>query len=294
MTSPPPQPYDPPLVEGRRVTVGQHALFVRDSGGSGTPVVLAHGWPDDSTLWRHQQVALAQQGYRAISFDWLGHGASDVPRETRQYSVPRLSEQLVGMLDALGLDRVHLVAHDYGATVSWEAVPRFASRFITYTAISVGHPLEILRDMATGDLLRYRWLLMHGLESSRRRYLANDARRFRRTFASHPDAERVLARLRADEDPWSFVIWEKGNPAPEVVARLLKPSTPRRIPVPTAAVYSLQDEFMTEGQLARSGRYVDAPWTYHRADGGHWLPLQQPELVTDLVLDHLRRHSEAG
>ena len=281
---------DPPVVQGRRVRVGAHELLVRDSGGPGEPVLLAHGWPDDSTLWRHQQAALAREGYRAVSFDWLGHGGSDAPRETRHYSVPRLSEQLVGLLDALGVDRAHLVAHDYGATVAWEAVPRFPGRFITCTAISVGHPLEGLRDIATGALLRYRWLLLHGLPSSRSRYLADDARRFRRAFASHPDGERILARLRADDDPWSFIVWEKGNPAPAVVARLLRSSTPRRLPLPTSAVFSVQDEWMTEGQLARSGRYVDGPWTYHRVDGGHWLPLERPAVVTDLVLAHLRRH----
>lgn len=275
------------LVSGRRVRVGAHELLVRDSGGTGPVVLLAHGWPDQSTLWRHVQAALTADGYRTVSFDWLGHGESDTPRELSAYRVPSIGRDLTGVLDGLGIDRAHLVAHDYGATVAWEAVPAAPHRFSSFTAISVGHSMQILRDVATRAPWRYRWLVLHGLRVSRRWYLADEGRRFRQAFASHPDADEVLARLHADTDAFSWTIWERANPSPVVVRRLLRPSTPQRIPMRSLGIFSRQDEWMTEGQLARSGRYIDGPWSFASIDGGHWVPLQDPEAVLAPLRTHL-------
>ncbi|MHA7702562.1 alpha/beta fold hydrolase [Mycobacterium sp. ML1] len=258
---------------------------MRDTGGDGPAVLMAHGWPDDSTLWRYQQQALAAAGYRVMTFDWPAHGESDTPREFSAYRIPKLGEDLVGILDATGATKAHLVAHDYGATVSWEAVPRFHERFHSFTAISVGHSLQIAAELLLGHAARYRWMVLHGLRYSRRHYLANDARRFRRAFAAHPDAAAILRRLTADPDAFAFTIWERANPAAAVVARLARPSTARRIPVPTMAIYSRDDVWMTEGQLARSRRFVDATWRYHSIPGGHWVPLERPDHVTGLLLN---------
>ncbi|MGL5909301.1 MAG: hypothetical protein ACRCZP_04810, partial [Phycicoccus sp.] len=182
----------------------------------------------------------------------------------------------------------HLVAHDYGATVSWEAVPRHHERFESFTAISVGHASQIATDILRGHVWQYHWLVLHGMRHMRRHYLADGARRFHRAFASHPDADGILTRLVAEPDPFSFIVWERANPASAVLARLARPSTPRRIAVPTMAVYSREDEWMTEGQLARSRRFVDGPWRYHSIPGGHWVPLQHPDTVTSLLTDWLR------
>jgi len=63
------------------IPVNGAAYHVRDSGGSGPPVFLAHGMPDSGELWRHQWQALAAAGYRVICPDLLGYGATDRPDE---------------------------------------------------------------------------------------------------------------------------------------------------------------------------------------------------------------------
>jgi pimeloyl-ACP methyl ester carboxylesterase len=276
-----------------QLTPGEHRhidgkkIYIRDTGGEGPVVLLAHGWPDDSTLWRHQQRDLAASGYRVLSFDWPAHGQSDTPRDIATYRIPRLGHDLVGVLDAVGVRRAHLVAHDYGATVSWEAVPRHQERFESFTAISVGHAAQIASDIVRGHAWNYHWLVLHGMRYMRRHYLADDARRFRRAFGSHPDGEKILERLSTNPDPFAFLVWERANPSTAVLARLARPSTPRRITVPTMAIYSRGDEWMTEGQLARSRRFVDGPWRYHSVAGGHWVQLQHPDVVTALLVDWL-------
>src|SRR4051812_5575998 len=101
---------------GRRFEAGGVKSFVRDqppSVGTGSAVILVHGVPSSSFLYRKMIPALAQQGLRAIAFDFPGLGLADRPEEF-DYSWSGLSRWMGQAIDALGIDRCHLVVHDIG------------------------------------------------------------------------------------------------------------------------------------------------------------------------------------
>ena len=100
------------------VTVNGLSFHVVDEG-SGPPVLLLHGFPDSSALWRHQIPALVDAGHRVIAPDLRGFGASDRPEGVAQYTMPLLIGDLVGILDALGEQRADVVGHDWGAGIGW-------------------------------------------------------------------------------------------------------------------------------------------------------------------------------
>ena len=274
----------------RVVEVRGQRYHLRENSATGPTVLFVHGWPDDHTVWRHQQEQLAHHGFHTVAFDWPAHGGSSTPDDLRRCSVSELATDTVALLDALNIDTVHLVAHDYGATVSWHTVATYPSRFASYTAVSVGHSTEILKDLVTGAWFRYAWLFFHGMDRAVGWYLADDARRFRARLAAHPDADYVLEKLRSQENPVFFTVWEKANPPIPAALRQIFGSTPRhRVPIPTLGLYGRDDRFMTEGQMARSYRHVDGEWEYHSLSGGHWLPLQHPDPVGTILLDWLKR-----
>ena len=72
--------------------------------GSGKPVLLLHGWPDSSYLWRNQIPFLVANGFRAIAPDQRGFGRSDRPEGVAAYSLQNAVADVVGILDALGID----------------------------------------------------------------------------------------------------------------------------------------------------------------------------------------------
>lgn len=87
--------------------------------GSGPVVLFLHGFPELWYTWRHQLLSLSSVGYRAIAPDLRGYGDTDAPPSASSYSVLHIVADLVGLLDALGIDQVFLVGHDWGASIAW-------------------------------------------------------------------------------------------------------------------------------------------------------------------------------
>ncbi|MFL6706673.1 MAG: alpha/beta fold hydrolase, partial [Massilia sp.] len=119
-------------------------LFV-SSLGEGPAVLLLHGFPDSHQVWRHQLTALADAGFRAIAPDLRGYGRSRAPADTSAYQLDHLCADVLGILDALGISRVHLVGHDWGAAIAWQIAIRAPERVHSLVALSVGHPRAFSR-----------------------------------------------------------------------------------------------------------------------------------------------------
>src|SRR5437899_7705798 len=100
-----------PLAAMRSVTDVVAIEF--DVTGDGRPVVLLHGFPDSRRLWRNQVPALADAGFRVIVPDLRGYGASDKPDDVEAYALPFLAGDVLAVLDAEGVERAHVVGHDW-------------------------------------------------------------------------------------------------------------------------------------------------------------------------------------
>jgi pimeloyl-ACP methyl ester carboxylesterase len=86
---------------------------------NGLPVVMCHGFPELAYSWRHQLPALAAAGYRAIAPDQRGYGRTTRPEKVEDYDMAHLTGDLVGMLDALGIQKAVFCGHDWGGIVVW-------------------------------------------------------------------------------------------------------------------------------------------------------------------------------
>lgn len=123
----------------RTVSNGDVEIAVFEQGNpNGDVLVLMHGWPDTHQLWNRVSPLLADR-FHVVSFDNRGAGASTVPDAVDAYRIERLADDLFAVIDAVSPDRpVHVLAHDWGAVVGWEAVvdARAADRIASFTSIS--------------------------------------------------------------------------------------------------------------------------------------------------------------
>ena len=112
------------------------SLHVADSG-NGPTVLFVHGFPDTWRGWRRQMDMVVSAGYRAVAFDMRGFGQSSKPDDVASYTALQCVGDLVGILDALAVERAVLVGHDFGAAVSWTAAMMRPDRFSAVFCLSV-------------------------------------------------------------------------------------------------------------------------------------------------------------
>jgi pimeloyl-ACP methyl ester carboxylesterase len=105
--------------------------------GEGPVVLLCHGFPETWYSWRHQLSALADAGFRAVAPDMRGYGETESPQAIDQYTLLHLVGDMVGVLDALGVDRAVIAGHDWGAPVAWHAALLRPDRFRAVIGLSV-------------------------------------------------------------------------------------------------------------------------------------------------------------
>jgi pimeloyl-ACP methyl ester carboxylesterase len=114
-------------------------------------VLLQHGWPDSSCLWRKQIPFLVANGFRAITPDLRGLGRSDRPEGMAAYSRQNAAADVVSILDALGIDAVDIVAHDWGAAVAWSTAIAHPNRVRRLVILSMPHPLSQRKDLSSPE-----------------------------------------------------------------------------------------------------------------------------------------------
>jgi pimeloyl-ACP methyl ester carboxylesterase len=92
------------------------------------PVVLVHGWGCSAYVFRYNLPALAEAGFRSIAVDLKGHGLSDKPVASDEYTIDSLVEHLRDILDALGLERPALAGHSLGGSLIYHFASRYPDR----------------------------------------------------------------------------------------------------------------------------------------------------------------------
>ncbi|KAK9056316.1 hypothetical protein SSX86_027406 [Deinandra increscens subsp. villosa] len=102
------------------VQVNGLKLHVAEIGAASSPaVVFLHGFPEIWYTWRHQMVAVANAGFRAIAPDYRGYGLSDIPAEPDKTLLVDLVHDTASILDALGISKVFVIGKDFGAMVAY-------------------------------------------------------------------------------------------------------------------------------------------------------------------------------
>jgi len=122
------------IAAGRYFQAGDLLSFVREEG-RGDPVVCLHGVPASSYLYRKLLGELALRGLRGIAFDFPGMGLADKPQKF-DYSWTGLGKWMEKAVDALELERFHLVIHDIGGPIGLEFAARHPDRLLSLTILN--------------------------------------------------------------------------------------------------------------------------------------------------------------
>ena len=150
--------------EPRRTTLRTNgiALSVARAGPTdGPPVILLHGFPEDWTCWHRQIGPLAEAGFGVLAPDHRGYGGSDKPEGVASYTLDRLADDVVGLIESTGRSSASLVGHDWGGVVAWWTAIRHPTRVDRLAVVNAPHPVAFRTYLRThpAQLLRSWYVL---------------------------------------------------------------------------------------------------------------------------------------
>jgi pimeloyl-ACP methyl ester carboxylesterase len=138
--------------------------------GTGTPVILCHGFPHLWYSWRHQIPVLAEAGWRVLAPDLRGYGRTDAPASVGDYGSEQVCHDITGLIDACGADRAVLVGLDFGAQLVWETALRHPGRLLAaivlnnpYTGRPRRRPTETFASIADRHFLHLHYFQQPGV-----------------------------------------------------------------------------------------------------------------------------------
>lgn len=269
-----------------------------DDQGSGDAVVLLHGFPELAYSWRYQIPALVDAGYRAVSFDQRGYGASSKPPNVTDYSLEILVEDVIGLLDRLGIDKATVIGHDWGSIVGWTAaivhpdrISRVVSLNVPYRGACVGFPTtDVIRDKLAD---RFGYVLMFQDEGVVEAMFAADPGAWLRGIFSMvagnkdfltDDEFNVFADAFRAGGVTGPVNWYRNIDAnAEKFASYLDAP----ISQPTLMLAADADPVLPVSLIDGMDRWVPDLTTFVIEGSGHWTQQEQPSAVSEAIIEWL-------
>jgi len=261
-------------------------FHVRDEG-SGTPVILLHGFPDTGDLWRNQVPALVKNGFRTIVPDMRGRGRSSKPPNVADYRLSTIVRDVTGILDALRIERAHVVGHDWSAGVAWLLAALVPERVDRLVAISVGAPGTGAKP-SLEELQKGWYRLLFLFEGTAEELIQRDDwYLFRLFLAGAKDTDAYVKTLSEPGALTPALNWYRANlPVQAILGRTGGPRLPA-VKANTLGIWSTGDLYLTEEAMTRSAQVIEGQWRYQRFEGSHWVPLDQPDRLNRLLLEFL-------
>ncbi|KAK9048064.1 hypothetical protein SSX86_032973 [Deinandra increscens subsp. villosa] len=122
------------------VAVNGVKIHLAEAGNESSPVVVfVHGFPEIWYSWRHQMIAVADAGFRAISLDCRGYGLSDPPPVTEKFGFSDIVDDILAIIDSLGIDKIFLITKDAGARSTFLFTLRHAARVRGVITLGIPH-----------------------------------------------------------------------------------------------------------------------------------------------------------
>jgi len=257
------------------------------SSGEGRPVLLLHGFPDTQAIWRHQIPALAGAGMRVIAPDLRGYGRTDAPSDPGAYSINFLADDVLRLMDVLGIEKASLVGHDWGGLIGWHLAMHAPDRIERYAALSTGHPAAIAQS-GLSQYLRLWYVLVFKTPGLAERLLrANDWYVLRQMIKDREQQEIWRIPLEPEGRLTAALNYYRANFKANA-ARHWKP-----VEIPVMGVWSERDPALGEKQMADSAKHCRAGFRYERLErAGHWMQLSAAQRLNALLRDFLGSDSK--
>ena len=255
----------------------------------GEPVILLHGFPEPWFSWINQIETLTEAGFRVVVPDQRGYNLSDKPTGVGSYKMDLLVEDILGLADALGIDKFYLAGHDFGAMVSWGLALRQPERINKMVIANVPHPAVFRSYLRShpSQMIKSWYAMFFQLPNLPEALIrANKWGFLTSALPDYFDHQKMDQYREAWEQPGaitSMINWYRAT-----FGSSGKPRTDNTIRVPTLIIWGKKDPHLSHQMAPLSLEFCQDGNLVYFEDATHWIQHDKPDEVSQLLIDHFK------
>ena len=275
------------------INIGNLTFDCRVSGNKDDELVLLlHGFPQSSYMWRRLMNDISAQGHYCLAPDMRGYSKGARPSGKKHYTMEALSKDVLDIVKHSGRKRFHLIGHDWGAVIGWKVVHDNPTSILSWTGMSIPHwqafGHAVMHDpeqkKMSGYIKRFQWPILP--EVSIRK---NDFASFRKLWkcSTQDEIENYLSILRDKKALTAALNYYRSN------YKLLRSAAQRQIlgeiEVPTLFIWGEHDFGIGRTAAGMNHQYMKGYYAFLKLDGGHYLIESNYAGVSNAIKQHLAK-----
>jgi pimeloyl-ACP methyl ester carboxylesterase len=253
------------------------------------PVILLHGFPESSAMWKRLTTDLNKTGYYTIAPDQRGYSFAARPNELKEYEINSLARDVIALANSLGIDKFHLVCHDWGSAVGWQVAAQYPDRLYSFASLSIPHlkafsrayKEDSLQYQASGYMRDFQTKKLPEFMLARNKYEV-----LKSIWSEHEEKEiNSYVDLLSQKNALTAALnWYRAN-----FKLISEGSDMGMISVPTLFVWGNKDDAVARSGVDWTKDYVNDYYRFVEVDSGHWLIQESYEKVKNEIVSHLAK-----
>jgi len=248
-------------------------------------IFLLHGFPETSRMWSDFIKVLENEGYRIIAPDQRGYSKGARPSKVSDYTIDKLSQDIIDIANEFNINKFHLVGHDWGSAVGWYITSNFSDRIITWSALSVPHLDAFAYSMRNDSVqikkseyinyfnkpilpeIYFKIFSYKNLKNIWRESSESEIISYLEIFKQKRALKSALNWYRANFKDGESIIGD--------------------ISTPTLIIYGMNDMAIDVKSVDNSEKYLKGRYKIEKLDSGHWLIQESFEEVSNSIIEHI-------
>ncbi len=274
------------------VSVDELTFTCRVSGmeNDGEAVILLHGFPETSRMYYDLIPVLVSEGFKVVAPDQRGYSPGARPSKISDYSIDKLSQDVIDIADAFQFEKFHLIGHDWGSAVGWVTVAFHSERVISWTALSVPHLDAFFKAMNNNpeQQRKSQYIKFFKKPILPEFYFSIFGYKYLRDIwrkSSKEEIEKYLEVFKQKGALKASLNWYRANMKND-------DKSIGDIAAPTLIIYGLKDMAIGEKSVDESEKYLKGEYKIEKLESGHWLIQESFEAVSKSIINHLTNYSQ--
>lgn len=259
----------------------------------GPVIIMLHGFPETSIMWQPLLVSAKDAGMAAVAFDQRGYSPGARPSAVEDYVLPKLTQDVFAVADALGVEQFHIVGHDWGAAVAWSLAMTQSPRVLTVTALSIPHGAAFVEAIMNDPEQRRRSSYMAVFRTpvlAEYMFGTLDMGLLKAAHDVNQGAalDEYVSVLSEPGAMTAALNWYRASALGSDEADLAGASP--TIHIPALFIGGSRDGAVAMSGIEAQAKYMAGPFESHMRDAGHWLMGEDTAFVVRTIIDFVGRH----